>query len=480
MSKTPKNNQEQIHKLLFTYLDTNFKDSYPELEVRFGTRGVKPISRIDYENVIKKLLSLGFQINGGQKHKLNIISEYVDPTNGKTLLSNVRTEMEGLTNIQDYCRQNSIVNPDSPAIEFVRKSKYKDMRTGDILYPVNYDDWSFRVSLQQEYKLDSNTPVVHNILSNWKENKKIFRLINRIHLIHPDYPVQFDISITKSSNRSGRYLVSSYNIEESNVFNNPEVYEIEIEIDYNKIGKGTNYDDVVKLHNLIKKMTKFVLSGLQETNFPCSYVEQHNVIQSYLKMYQGQSYKEIRRVYPSHFIGPSSYTLQMNNIMPINENVLTPNIRKDYTVTEKADGMRKMLYIHTTGKIYLIDTNMHIQFTGAITHEKALYNSLLDGEHILHNKQKEFINLYAAFDIYFIKGVDVRAEGFMPVRNEDDSEKISEMKWRFPKLINVIKMLEPVSIVKGKESPIHINHKNFYDTNNKKSIFAGCNFILKK
>ena len=98
----------------------------------------------------------------------------------------------------------------------------------------------------------------------------------------------------------------------------------------------------------------------------------------------------------------------MNNIMPINENVLTPNIRKDYTVTEKADGMRKMLYIHTTGKIYLIDTNMHIQFTGAITHEKALYNSLLDGEHILHNKQKEFINLYAAFDIYFIKGVDVR------------------------------------------------------------------------
>ena len=172
MSKTPKNNQEQIHKLLFTYLDTNFKDSYPELEVRFGTRGVKPISRIDYENVIKKLLSLGFQINGGQKHKLNIISEYVDPTNGKTLLSNVRTEMEGLTNIQDYCRQNSIVNPDSPAIEFVRKSKYKDMRTGDILYPVNYDDWSFRVSLQQEYKLDSNTPVVHNILSNWKENKK--------------------------------------------------------------------------------------------------------------------------------------------------------------------------------------------------------------------------------------------------------------------------------------------------------------------
>ena len=101
---------------------------------------------------------------------------------------------------------------------------------------------------------------------------------------------------------------------------------------------------------------------------------------------------------------------------------------------------------------------------------------MLDGEHILHNKKQEFINLYAAFDVYFIKGVDVRAEGFIPVEGGSGEKDI--LKYRLPKLIKVIKSLDPVSIVKGKVSPIRITHKNFYDTNQKKSIFTGCNLIL--
>ena len=33
---------------------------------------------------------------------------------------------------------------------------------------------------------------------------------------------------------------------------------------------------------------------------------------------------------------------------------------------------------------------------------KELFNSLLDGEHIKNNKHGDAINLYAAFDIYYI------------------------------------------------------------------------------
>ena len=32
-----------------------------ELEVKFGTKGIKPLTRNDYDNVIKKLKSLGFK-----------------------------------------------------------------------------------------------------------------------------------------------------------------------------------------------------------------------------------------------------------------------------------------------------------------------------------------------------------------------------------------------------------------------------------
>ena len=64
------------------------------------------------------------------------------------------------------------------------------------------------------------------------------------------------------------------------------------------------------------------------------------------------------------FLGPQPVTLQMINISPINDDVISPNIRNKYTVTEKADGMRKLLFINKDGKIFLIDTNMNIQFTG--------------------------------------------------------------------------------------------------------------------
>ena len=90
-----------------------------------------------------------------------------------------------------------------------------------------------------------------------------------------------------------------------------------------------------------------------------------------------------------------------------------------YTVTDKADGDRKLLFINNKGKIYLITTNMNIQFTGAETKNKDLYESILDGEHILYNKKGQFINLYAAFDIYFINNKDVRSLGFTPLTIED-------------------------------------------------------------
>ena len=79
-----------------------------------------------------------------------------------------------------------------------------------------------------------------------------------------------------------------------------------------------------------------------------------------------------------------------------------PNIRNHYTVTDKADGMRKLLFINDKGYIYLITTMMKIEFTGAITKSEDLFNSILDGEHILYNKKGESINLFAAFDIYYL------------------------------------------------------------------------------
>ena len=72
-----------------------------ELEVKFGTKGIKSITRNDYDNVIKKLKSFGFNTsNSAGNYYLRINCEYADK--GEFRMSNIRTEISGLHNIQEY------------------------------------------------------------------------------------------------------------------------------------------------------------------------------------------------------------------------------------------------------------------------------------------------------------------------------------------------------------------------------------------
>ena len=115
------------------------------------------------------------------------------------------------------------------------------------------------------------------------------------------------------------------------------------------------------------------------------------------------------------------HTLQMENIVenPDLKESSIPNIRNNYTVTEKADGQRKLLYIHGNGLIYLIDMNMNVQFTGAKTNNTDIVHTIIDGEHIKYDKKNDNINLFACFDIYYIKNRDVRSLEFVPLNSED-------------------------------------------------------------
>ena len=104
------------------------------------------------------------------------------------------------------------------------------------------------------------------------------------------------------------------------------------------------------------------------------------------------------------------------------EDANIPNINSPYTVTDKADGARKLLFINSKGKIYLIDTNMHLHFTGSITKHNKYFNSILDGEHVLTDKSGNFINLYLAFDVYMINTNYVKQYPFYKTSNEDEQD----------------------------------------------------------
>lgn len=469
--------QVQFDNLVKLYFDTKpyikGSSTNKELEVRFGTRGIKQFTKNDYDNVIIKLKSLGFSCtNENGFYSLRIQNEFLDKNSGKFKLSNVRVEINGLVEIQDYCIHNDIhkiIEKGPSLVKFTKKVGLKDDKN-NYLRPVNFDNFNFRVSLQEEEETFRTSGINKFIVENWSKSKKKFRYINRVTFIHPDYPIMVDISIVKMTNSL------SYTTEESGIFNQPEIYEIELEVNNGEVGPGTSFIQYKHVLDSLRKVIKIVLSGLQGTNYPISYPEQDEIIQSYMKLLHKDDYHPSKRIYPSNFIGPSSYTLERKNIEPINDNSRVPNIRVNFTVTDKADGTRHLMYISETGKIYLINTSMNVIFTGAMTTEKTIFHSLLDGELILHDKTGKFINLYAAFDIYFVNKKDIRAYAFMPKNNEVS-------KARYPILTHLISLLNPISIIKDTFSPIRVQAKRFYPSNfedidKENTIFTSCETIL--
>jgi len=500
-----------------------------ELEIRFGTnpKTGKPLSKIDYDNVVEHFYSAGFTTENVEGLSILRIQneDFLDKRTGQYKISNIRAEVMGIDLIQEYCRTNNLQKVlDLPSTSSALSEKIKftqkhppyigeNRETSKPLKPVDFQDFNFRVSYQYEKDFYSHSEVAKKILSNWLDSKKVFRYINRVRLRHPIYPVFLDVSIVKGSTKKNRKVpIPQFTVQEANLFQNEESYEVELEVDNSRVGPGSNYDNLEKLVGVIRQNIRLVLSGLQGTNYPIANSEKFMCLESYMELVFGEDYKkeyieqytsEQRNISNSalrklakHFTGPSSYTLQMGNVSEIDEKenqTTSPNIRDNYTVTDKADGERKLLYISSIGHMYMIDTNMNFIFCGMITNNKELFDSLLDGEHIKYDKNNKFVNLYAAFDIYFLNKKSVRELDFYPMNEEDVPEK-----FRLKLLQNFVRELNPRSILNkdsGNSEPVKKNGKvddpvdhscwmtikckTFYSSF-EQSIFQGCSTILSK
>ena len=461
-----KNPKEALEKITAAYLASNpiqrTDRKINELEIRFhsNTRKYRPLSKIDYDNVVKFLYSFGFKTDLPQGfHSLRIFHEYMD-SRGKMIMSNIRAEIVGMDLIQEYCRTNSIQKLiDMPSttydkIKFTQKTLPE--YAGERILPVTFDDFNLKISYQLEQNSTARSDFIRGILEKWTEKHKTFRYLNRVRFHHPDLPIFADISIVRSSKTSRGEPVKTYDIQESGVFQGVEKYEIEMEIDNDRVGTGTNYNTTKKLVDLIRKTIRIVLSGLQGTHYPISYSEKDDLLFNYMRLIKGEDYQR-GRVQNRDFIGPSSVTLQIENIMdPSVQRSSLPNITTNYTVTDKADGERRLLFIDNTGKIYMIDNNMNVIFTGAKTASKSLFDSLLDGEFIKHDKRKQTINLYAAFDIYFINKKNMREFAFAPldqVSNDDEptEDKKEQARYRLQLLQQFIGRLKPISVMSSSD-----------------------------
>ena len=465
--------KEKFSKYLNTYLSE--KNNYDEFEVRFGTNKKNPITKIKFDNVIKKLKSLGFNCMSKDYH-LNIFTNYVDSNTGKTKQSNIRTKINEIVNIQNYCATNTLNLEDPTKANYIKFEQKSTKKIGtDYLNPVDFDDFEFRINYKTERIINNSNRNVVGLLNTWNDSKKIFRLIKRFTFIKDDFPLQFDLSIIKSSKRNwvnGPYI-PEYNIETSNVFKNPESYEIEIECKNDLCFKLNKETLMKQLRNSIK----IILSGLQFSNYPVSYKEQGIVLDEYMKVIYGN--KPDRKIFTNDFLGPSSISLEIIHTIPLSKDIISPNIRNPYTVTEKADGSRHLLFITESGKIYLININMDVIFTGCVSKNKKIYNSILDGELVENDKHGRFINYFLCFDIYILNNKNIMHFPFVNMEGLKYPPNMDKTIFRYTLLDKTIHELELVSITGSKTIPLTVKSKKFYK-NTSETIFSQCNQILSK
>lgn len=426
-SKTSRNELEER--------DIRMINSNIECEARFYN-----IDRNKFENVYRKLLAYGFK-KSDENYQLKIM-HYMDKSSSK-----IRCELNDLTQIREFCKSN--VLPEKT--NYVLKERFEE-------YPTYYDnrDFNFRLAIQKEFSLETNDPIVNDIILNWNSFDKSFRYMNRIEMTHPDFPsIKVDMSIVKSCVDERNQLLRENEFSSSKLFEQPETYEIEIEL-YNNEYIHKNLTTVLKT---IPRIIKYVTCGIQNSDFPISYRIQRQILNEYNKLIH-KTEEELKYVNNMLFIGPSSMTLQKKNLSDDVENA-EPCIMNDFCVTDKADGERKLCFIAKTGRIYFIDINMQVEYTGAFTNESELLGSLIDGELITKDTTGKSIKIYAAFDLYFQENKNYRADAFYKPGPEPT---------RYTRLMKLIKSLNNNVNYESEADKVSFEFKKFVMPSSEKNI----------
>jgi hypothetical protein len=473
---------------------SEYEQGNVECEVRFGTnrKSGRVYSKLDYDRVVQQFQQAGFTTERPEgMHLLRITPEYFNTKHQRNVFSNIRAEICGLDLVQQYARTNNLpklmqqhkMDNEYGGLD-MKKVKFTQKRAPSLgvgggtgyLKPVEFPDFNFRVSLQMEKNLmPSQSQVVQQLLGNWTSSKKMFRYLNRVRFTHPKYPVFLDVSIVKSSatefNASSkqRVPIPEQTLQDARVFDNAETYEIELEMDNSRMAGMTS----PSLLTAVRHCIRLVLSGLQGTPFPIGFVERDQVLREYLDLLQGREEQQ-RRITSHHFIGPQPMTLQLDHIQP--EGAL---LQTAYSVTDKADGERKLLYVSpSTGKVYLLDTTMNVVFTGRKVKDERMWNTLLDGELIKRNRQGVAMNKYKAFDIYYCSGKSKRELSFYEPLLES-KEKDYEDRLRLPCLQKWVRELVFVTAADStapRSTDFMVETKTFLTTY-EMGIFEACKEI---
>lgn len=293
-----------------------------------------------------------------------------------------RMSLIGSENIMFFCKNKGIISQNVGTSIFVMTKT----RIGK--ESINEYDISMKTS--EESKLEGQ--VLHETIAFiLSEKNHIYRIKNRYSMILPKSNLRLDLTLVKSNVRPAESLMECISHMKQN-------YEIEIEvINPLQIRKGKEGDIVLEMISLMTELLKVV----DDVEYLIGKTERENVLKDYIKLaFNPGPTVPINLQDPKRwFVGPQPVTFEKKHMLSPTEYPIS--IYAGYTVTLKADGERHLLYIHSNGKVYLINSRLLIKYTGLTFLEYK--DSIFDAELIttLYSKKK----IILLFDVYYVRGI---------------------------------------------------------------------------
>lgn len=371
-----------------------YRNTKYELELKYNSRSVERLNREGFTRLIQYLRTQGFK---EKEHieTLDIIFMY----NG----SSYRVSITGKDNIQKYCMTNKVI----PQMVGEVMSK----RQVPSFSPIFIDDYNIKVDLKEE-EVIKDPIVINEILLFLPSALKGFRYKKRFSYTPNANKFRYDCTIVKHSGKAGTDFLSNRRFSASHVFNAYDNFEVEVEA-LRPSSKTTDTQEFAKLLLKTGIQVYAVVNGV-ENIIPKS--EKHNVLSNYIALWSGKQVKPIEFLSKAreYFIGPQPVTLELKNI--VSDGLGIGTVLSDYTVTEKADGERYLLYVNEFGSVYLINNKLEVTSLGIKV--QGANNSLFDGEYITKDSTGKSIKIFAMFDAYYYKGKDIK---HLPLINDDES-----------------------------------------------------------
>ena len=195
----------------------------------------------------------------------------------------------------------------------------------------------------------------------------------------------------------------------------PERYEVEVEL--LAVPPGLVAAQVAK--QLLSHFLA-VLKCLDETD-GCRVLstdEQSAVLLEYGRLVGDPAASSAATVSSIRFVGPQPVTLETRNVDGTAPSGV-PDILRDYTVTHKADGERRLLFVAADRRAYTVNSRMFVRDTGRSL--RKLSRCLLDGEQVASveaaastGDETDRPATFHAFDAYFVNGIDTRSLPLFP------------------------------------------------------------------